>query len=163
SASAAPATSSSAAATDEKPGIDAKDNNSKIVEATKKILSSCDTKWSADKGYGLDLDCDAVKALSEMTIDKGKDDTTFVKLVEDKNEKVRWVGWYGLMRWGDAYKGDKALAERVVGAAERETGKSFDGALGTTVANIKHDKTSLGPRIKDLAMNEKVSADLRAG
>lgn len=126
-------------------GIDAAGNDPVVVALAKKVLTC---KWS-DSGFA--YDCADRKAWAESELTKaGKADATLVSMVEDPNEQVRWLGAQGLNDKGGVYQKDKALAERVLTAAESEKSKTVARSLGSAAGRIKLPEVGLADRAKAL-------------
>ncbi|UQA58351.1 hypothetical protein [Polyangium aurulentum] len=150
----APAGSASAAAPAAAgKGIDAPGNDPAVVALARKALGC---KWGP---YGLEATCADLRALLEdPALRDSKADATFMNLLEDPSEQVRWLGARALSTRGTAYRADKALAERAVKAAEDEKSKTVGQELGGVVGNIKHAETGLGERIKAMAKTHPLQA-----
>jgi hypothetical protein len=150
----APAGSASAAAPAAAgKGIEAPGNDAALVELARKALGC---KWGP---YGLDTTCADLRALLDApALRDSKADATFVNLLEDPNEQVRWIGARALSTRGTAYRTDKALAERAVKATEDEKSKTVGQELGGVVGGIKHAETGLGERIKAMAKTHPLQA-----
>jgi hypothetical protein len=148
----APADSAApAAATGSGKGIDAPGNDASVVGLGRKALGC---SYGA---YGFPLACAEVKAfLDDEHLREGKADATLTSFLEDPSEQVRWLGARALSTQGKAYRTDKALAERVVKAAEDEKSKTVAQELGGAVGGIKHAETGLGQRIQAMAKSHPV-------
>jgi len=129
-------------------GLADPNNDPQIVAAVKKTVDGCGGGFTDKKGF--EWDCAAYKEWNNQNISWGRHDSTLVNLVEDADKKVRTLGIRALSRWGNAFREDKALAERVVAALEVETVEANDGVLAAVVAGIKLDKLGLMPRIEKL-------------
>jgi hypothetical protein len=134
-------------------GLEAAGNDAAVVALAKKALTC---KWN---DYGFAYDCADMKAWNESELFKdGKNDATLVNLIEDAKEQVRFLGARKLASNGETYKRDKALAGRVIGAAERETSKAVANDLGSAVGGIKTDVTGLGEQAKGVFAKTKLQA-----
>lgn len=99
----------------------------------------------------------------QQWLDELKDhqaEPTLVALTADGDEKVRFLGASALVRRGSAYRGDKALSERLVAAAERERSPAVGALLGTLLARIDM-AGGLEARVRAIATGHALS-DLRA-
>jgi hypothetical protein len=83
-------------------------------------------------------------------------------MLEDPDPKARYLGVTGLNRWGGEYRRDKALAERVVSALEKETAKPFDAEFAYVVGHIDPKESGLGDRVKALALKDTTTNDIKA-
>ncbi len=86
-----------------------------------------------------------------------------MRLLDDPSEKARSLGARGLATWGGAYFSDKALAERVIAAAGKETSEAFVGILGNVAGHIDATATGLGEPIKGLVLREGALQELQIG
>lgn len=132
-------------------GMQAKDNDPKVVAEVKKVL---DCEW---KRYGFSSKCEAYKAFRKSDlIRRGAADVTLVNLIEDEDEKVRWLAARMLRSHGRKYRDDPKLAARVLGAAEAERNEVVAGKLGDAVASIDFVATKLEDRVLELAKSHPV-------
>lgn len=152
SASAAPATSTEAGSTSDDPAITA---------SVRAVVDACSASWRS--GFGFEPTCPAFQAFSSLKIARGAQDATFVHLLDDPSEKVRGLGARGLATWGSAFATDRALAERVVTAAGKETSEAFAGILGYVAGRVDAASTGLGEPIKGLVVREGALQELQAG
>ncbi len=126
-------------------GIDAAGNDPAVVALAKKA-ALC--KWT-DSGF--EYSCADRKAWEEAEILKdGKADPTLVAMAEDASEQVRWLAASALYNKGKVYQTDKALAERVLAAAEAEKAKSVGRNIGGAAGRIKLPQHGLVDRAKGL-------------
>lgn len=152
SASAAPPASSA----DGAPSDDAV-----IAASVSAVIATCSAGWRP--GFGFETTCPAFHAFSSLKIARGAGDAAFAHLLDDPSEKVRSLGARGLATWGGAYVTDKALAERVITAAGKETSEAFAGILGNVAGRIDAAATGLGEPIKGLALREGALQELQVG
>lgn len=137
----------------ENPANDA--NTTKLVTA---VLAKCEFKT-----HGFSTTCEEWKKITKAReLKRGAQDATLVNLLEDKNEKVRWVAANRLVSNGQAYTGDKALAERVLLAAERETSVTVGREIGRAAGRIRVKETDTKERLEKLAKGHKLP-ELRKG
>ena len=154
---AAPADSGSPAASAAKPAaasaVDPK------IAAMAKAAVACKAYDSS-----FDSSCPAMKAWSDAKDDfnEGKADASLVAMLGDGDEKVRYLGAYKLNQYGKAFKTDKALAERVIAAAEKEKSKFTGFELGSTVGRVLVRETGTFDRVKAMAKKHDVP-DVRRG
>ncbi len=151
-ASTAPAASAGTAAGGEDPVITA---------PVKAVIATCSATWRP--GWGFEAACPAFQAFSALKVPSGAQDATLVHLLDDPSEKVRSLGARGLAMWGGTFATDKALAERVLAAASKETSEAFVGLLGNVAGHINADVTGLGEPIKGLVLREGALQELQAG
>lgn len=138
-------------------GIDAPGNDAAVVALAKKALTC---KWS-DSGF--DYACADKKAWDEAEILKdGKGDATLVSMLEDANEQVRTLAANALNNKGNLYKTDKAMAERVLAAAETEKAKNVMRNVGSAAGRIKLPTMGLVDRGKGLT-KDPTPKDVRLG
>lgn len=140
----ATSTASAAASKDGK-GLSDPSNDKAVVTLAKSVLTC---KWG---NYGFDSKCEALKTWKKSDAMKGgKADATLVNFLEDADVKVQWLGADALSRMGQKYRTDKAMAEKVVAAADKATDKQLVAALGKAVGNIDLQKTGLADRVKKM-------------
>lgn len=126
-------------------GIDAPGNDPKVVELAKKALGC---EWQKT---GFKYDCADLKAWKESELLKeGKADETLVSMLEDDNERVRWLAAQALSSRGKAYRTDEKLAKRVLAAAQAEKNEAVASNLGSALGRINAEKTGLEAEIKKL-------------
>lgn len=143
------------AAAPEKPkiGIDSPKNNPKTVEAAKKALAC---PWKDD----FDTACEDYKTwLGDRAI---YDEETFISMLEDPDEKVRFLGAKRLYDTLGVLD-DKALAERLLTVAEKSKTPREQHPLGYSVGKIKLEGTELFPRIKALLNAKETTPNMRVG
>jgi hypothetical protein len=154
--------SASASAKADGKGLSAPGNDAAIVEVIKKA-STC--KYNEGGKY-FEYSCPEYKAFTESQsklLNDGKGDQTLVNILEDSDERIRQLAIQGLSySRGATYGRDKALAERVIAAAENEKSTNINlESLGSVVGDIKVKQTDTWPRIKTLL--EKGDEKLRVG
>ena len=154
SASAAPPASASASA-------GAPSDDAAIGAAVNAVIDTCSSGWRP--GFGFESRCPALQAFTALKIPRGAGDAFFVHLLDDPSEKARSLGARGLATWGGAYFTDKALAERVIAAAGKETSEAFVGILGNVAGHIDATATGLGEPIKGLVLREGALQELQVG
>ena len=144
--------SSSSSAADAPNGAAAPGNDPTIV-ALATLALSC--KWEAEPAMGLSRECAAALAWSDATqgFVRGRGDDTLVNMLGDVDERVRWLGASKLHTSGKRYREEKALADRVVTASERETSPRVGAALGLAVADIQLEKTQTFDRIRAMGVH----------
>lgn len=157
SASAAMAASSAPTA----PGLTAPGNDPAIVALAKKAIDSCGGSWKGASGF--DAVCPDFTAFVANRVERGAQDATFVAFLEDTSPKVRLLGARGLAAWGEKYRSDRALAERLLSAAEQEKEEALTGILGFLVGQIFADKAGVIARISALATRDEGPTDLQMG
>jgi len=136
-------------------GIADPSNDKALVELSKPVLTC---KWSS---YGFDSSCPAFKSWNESALfNNGAGDNTLVNYLDDADEKVRFLGARMLSQKGSAYRKDKALATRVVDAADKETSKVVISPLGRAVGGIDLASVGLIPRVQGL-LESHSNADMR--
>jgi hypothetical protein len=102
-------------------------------------------------------------AFSALKIPRGSEDANLVKLLDDPSDKVRSLGARGLAMWGGTFAADKALAEKIIAAAGKETSEAFVGILGNVAGHIDASATGLGEPVKGLVVREGAPQELQAG
>jgi hypothetical protein len=152
SASAAPPASATTSAASDDAAVGA---------AVNAVIDTCTSGWRP--GYGFESKCPALQAFTALKIQRGASDAFFVHLLDDPSEKARSLGARGLAAWGGAYVTDKALAERVIAAASKETSEAFTGILGNVAGHIDAAATGLGEPIKGLVLREGALQELQVG
>ncbi len=143
------------AAAPEKPkiGLDSPKNNPKTVEVAKKALAC---PWKDD----FDAACADYKTWLE---DKAiYDEETFISMLEDPDEKVRFLGAKRLYDTLGVLD-DKALAERLLTVAEKSKTPREQHPLGNSVGKIQLEGTDLFPRIKALLNAKETTPNMRVG
>lgn len=83
----------------------------------------------------IEYDCAELVAFKKSieSVDPAKGNPTFVSLVEEKDEKLRWLGVYALSYAGKGHGDDAALVGRLAAAAGKETSKLVARDLGELV------------------------------
>lgn len=133
-------------------GLAAPGNDQAVVELAKKAL---DCGWGRS---GLDTKCDGYKAWKDSKLfEDGKADATLVSMLEDADEKVRWLAARTLDRDGETYRTDKDLAKRVIEVAKAERDLTVISQLGAVVGRIDLQKTGLGDEVKKMLTDHPVS------
>jgi hypothetical protein len=115
-------------------------------------------KWDSGPTSGLAQDCPAAAAWNDATqgFAKGRGDETLVAMLEDSDEKTRWLAAQKLHASGKRYREEKPLADRVVTAGERETSQHVGPALGLVLADIALDKTQTFDRVRAMGVRHVV-------
>lgn len=157
----APSATASAAAPAASSDVGASDQDPAITAPVKAVLATCSATWRP--GWGFEATCPAFQAFSALKIAHGAQDATLVRLLDDPDEKVRSLGARGLAAWGGSFAMDKALAERVIAAANKETSEAFAGLLGNVAGHIDVAFTGLGEPVKGLVLREGALQELQAG
>lgn len=117
--------------------------NDKAIVALARPVLAC--KWGR---YGFDAKCEALKAWKKSDAMKaGAGDATLVRFLEDDDVRVQWIGADGLAHYGLKYRADKAMARKVVDAADKVRAKQFVSLLGKAVGSIDLAKTGLAKRV----------------
>lgn len=129
-------------------GLAAPGNDAKVIELARKAMTC---KWD---GRGLSQDCTPAVAWGDASegFADGKADPTLVSMLDDPEERARWLAATKLHATGRAFRADKALAERVVTAAERETSPHVGAALGIALADIQLERTASFDRIRAMGV-----------
>ena len=156
-----PAPSSSAAPSTSAPPASAPNEGGVLAAPVKAVIDTCSAGWRP--GAGFEASCPAFQAFSALKIPRGAEDAYLVKLLDDPGDKVRSLGARGLAMWGGAFAVDKALAERIIAAAGKETSEAFVGILGNVAGHIDASATGLGEPIKGLVVREGALQELQAG
>ncbi len=114
------------------------------IEALVRAAAACTAYETA-----IDSGCPAMVAWS--MVKEGFDDpaaeASLVALLTSGDEKVRYLGAFKLKQTGTAYQGDRALAEPIVAAAEREKSKLVAFELGSVVGHVRVRETFTFDRI----------------
>jgi|JI10StandDraft_1071094.scaffolds.fasta_scaffold44157_2 hypothetical protein len=142
-------------------GLGAPGNEPTLSAAAKKTVESCAAAWKTTSG--IDAACPDFKAFLAQKIERGARDATFVAFLEDESPIGRTLGARALVAWGEGYRVERALAERVLAAAEKESVEALTGIMGFLVGEIVLAKTGLGERVRALATRESGPADLQIG
>lgn len=159
-----PASSSSAAPSASTPPVasaGAGPESAVLAAPVKAVIDTCSSKWRP--GNGFEASCPAFLAFSTLKIAAGSEDAYLVQLLGDPSEKVRSLGARGLAMWGGAFAVDKALAERIIAAAGKETSEAFVGLLGNVAGHIDAAATGLGESTKALVLSDGALQELQAG
>ena len=138
-------------------GLDAAGNDPAVVALAKKAL---ECPWIAQ---GPKFDCPDRKGWESSELFKGgKNDATLVAMLEDGNEKVRWLAANRLAAAGSTYRGDKALADRALTAVLAEKGSLVGRAMGNVAGNIKLTELGLVEKARPL-FKAPTPKDIRIG
>ena len=129
-------------------GLGAHGNDPALVDLAKKA-KACG--WDA---RGVSEECAAAIAWAAATdgFTAGRADATLVSFLEDADERVRWLAATKLQAIGASFASDRALAERVVTAGERETSARVAPALGALLADVQVEKTNTFDRVRAMAV-----------
>jgi hypothetical protein len=100
-------------------------------------------KWSP---MGYPLRCKARKAWDSSTFINRE--PTLLTMLEDSRVQVRWLAALALRKYKGTHLTDKALAGKLVAAAERERANVVAPQLAAAVARIELDKTGLRPKVE---------------
>jgi hypothetical protein len=131
-------------------GLAHPDNDEEIVALAKAALG-CD--WGTS---GFKSDCEALKEWSKSDAFKdGKSEVTLLNLLEDENEKVRWLAARPLSSHVTGWRKDSAAAKRLLAAAKAEKDDLVVASLGGLVARIDVGATKLDGDIKDILAKSK--------
>jgi hypothetical protein len=125
------------------------------------VIATCSTTWRPAAGF--EAACPAFQGFSALKIARGAEDALLVDMLVDPDEKVRSLGARGLAMWGGAFTADKALAQRIITAAGKETSEAFAGILGNVAGHIDAAATGLGEPIKGLVLRDGALQELQAG
>jgi hypothetical protein len=128
-------------------GMYAPGSDPRVLELLRKALAC---KWEA---AGPSEWCDDAKAWREARdiFVGGRADASLVTLLDDVDERVRLLAAQDLAVFGQRYRTDKSLADRVVRAAESERSAGVAPHLGAAVARIDVDKTESFDRVRAVA------------
>jgi hypothetical protein len=123
--------------------------NARVVDLLTKALAC---GWGDD---GPALECDAARAWREArdVFEGGREDAPLVDVLARSDDRARYLAAQNLAVFGERYRTDKALATRVVLAAEREKSVRVAESLGEAVAKVDVDATDLFDRVRAMAMN----------
>ena len=132
-----------------------------LAAPVKAVIDTCSSTWRP--GAGFEASCPAFLAFSTLKIARGSEDAYLVQLLGDPGEKVRSLGARGLALWGGAFAVDKALGERIIAAAGKETSEAFAGILGNVAGHIDAAATGLGEATKALVVRDGALQELQAG
>jgi len=144
SAASASATSVTALA----PASVAKAPDGRALELARKAMAC---KWEATRPS---QDCEDAQAWREArdVFEGGRADAMLVALLEDTDDRARHLAAWNLNVFGDKFRTDKALAERVVLAAEREKSERVAAPLGAALSRIDVERTQMFDRVRAIAM-----------
>jgi len=129
-------------------GLAAPGNDAQLVELAKKA-KVC--PWS---GQALSEECAAGIAWTNANegFTAGRADPTLVSLLEDTDERVRWLAATKLHAIGAKFATERPLAERVVAAGEHETSGRVGAPLGVLLADLQVEKTGTFDRVRAIAV-----------
>jgi hypothetical protein len=138
-------------------GIDNPANDQKLVALAKKVIAECGAKWTDKEMFN---QCDGpMKDFREAKLQKL--DATCLNFLDDADVKVRYLGQLCLSYFGGDYRGDKALAARLVDALEREKAPSpIDMALGYEATGL-WDSAGQNERLGKLLLDPNTSTDVK--
>jgi hypothetical protein len=99
-------------------------------------------------------DCEDAKAWREArdVFEGGRADGVLVALLEDADDRARHLAAWNLNVFGERYRTDKALAARVVLAADREKSDRVAAPLGAALSRLDVDRTDTFDRVRAIAM-----------
>jgi hypothetical protein len=127
-----------------------------VRAAAQKALTSC--KWEEGEP---DWDCADAKAFDDLApVREGKADATLVAMLGDADVRLVWLAGKALDAHGEAYRTDKALAEKVVARLETSLPARHLTLVAEIAGAVDVAKTGLGARM--LASSEKLPVDARA-
>lgn len=150
----------------EKPkvGIELPGNDPAIVALAKKALTTCKWEGGPEKAFaGFVSDCAELKAWNdekEMFADK-KGEATLVAMIEDPDEKVRYLAEKRLASDLDWNFKDNKLAARVLTVAEKNKELREYDPLGAIVGSTVLEDATLFPRIKALLAVQGLNINMR--
>jgi hypothetical protein len=134
-------------------GLAAKANDPAVVTLAKAAITC------KPDGSRLEWNCDGFKAWRDSELFKdAKSDATLVNLLEDTDEKVRFLG---ADRFAERATEDAAVAKRVVAAAQAETSTLVADRLGKALGKLD-EKTGVAADVGQIIADSKL-ADLRVG
>lgn len=133
-------------------GLSASDNDPNVV-ALATGARACPWDSPSPPG-GLSQECPEALAWRDASqgLAQGQGDVTLVNMLEDGDERVRWLAASKLHAAGRRFRLEKPLADRVVTAGERETSLRVGAAIGLALADIDLDKTSTFDRIRAMGV-----------
>lgn len=132
--------------------------NDKAVVAAAKPALDCD--WG---NYGFETKCPALQEWFKADVlNDGAADTTLINFLEDERTQVRWLGAEALSRKGQNYRKDKALAGKVMDAADKATEKQLIGVLAKVVGNVDLRATGTAERVTKM-IESHGNVELRRG
>lgn len=135
-------------------GLGAPGNDPAVV-ALAKAAQAC-----KPDGTRLEWNCDGYKAWRESPLLKdGKADATMLNLLDDADEKVRFLG---ADRLAEGATEDAAAAKRVLAAAQAETSTLVGDKLGKALGKIDGAKTGIAADVNKLLTDTK-NDELRLG
>ncbi len=132
----------------------AKGPNALALELARKAIAC---RWEATAPS---VDCQDAKTWREArdVFEGGRADAVLVGLLEDSDDRARHLGAWNLNVFGERYRSDKALAERVVLVAEREKSERVAAPLGAALSRIDVERTELFDRVRAIAMKHALLA-----
>jgi len=135
-------------------GLAAKDNDPAIVALVKEAV-----KCKPD-GSRLEWNCDGFKAWRDSKLfGDAKSDKTLANLLEDPDEKVRFLG---ADRFAVRASEDAAIAKRVLAAAQAETSTLVADSLGKALGKIDANKAGIAADVTKVITDHKLP-ELRLG
>jgi hypothetical protein len=138
-------------------GLLAKDNDPAVVALSRAALvCKVDDKQ-------LDYFCAGYTAWRDSALlTDNKADKTLVNLLEDRDEKVRYLAAEKLTGIHTGYAQDPVAAKRVLAAAQRETSVLVAERLGKALGFVDVEKTGITADVRKLIVEHKL-VDLRIG
>ena len=132
----------------------AKGPNAPALELARKAIAC---KWEATAPS---QDCEDAKAWREARdiFEGGRADAVLVGLLEDSDDRARHLGAWNLNVFGERYRTDKALAERIVLVAEREKSERVAAPLGAALSRVDVERTEMFDRVRAIAMKHALLA-----
>lgn len=124
-------------------GLNAPDNERDSVILAQQVMETC--KWTR---MGYPLKCSARKAWDGSTFINRE--PTLVNMLDDPRAQVRWLAAQALRKHKGTHTSNKAQAERIVAAAERERVNTIAPVLAAAVAKLDLDETGLRARVEAL-------------
>ncbi len=133
-------------------GLHASDSDPRVVALAKKALACA---W-IDGSF--EYTCKEFKKWQESKLLKdGKADKTLLNLLEDRDEKIRFLAAQALNKSGREYRTDPQLARRLVAVAKAETSEHVASDLGSAVGKLNTKLTGLELEVKGLIKNHRLN------
>lgn len=153
-------TITTSSASTSKKGLNNPRNKPEVVAAIHKVLDACGPKWSEKEGFG---SCsDPMKEFRAANDKFDKPQSTYLDILEDDDQHVRWMAAAGLSGNSFPLYSDKELASRLVDALEKEKSGSILDAQLAYLAASTYESAGQWDRLRVIALAPSTSFDVKA-